>query len=100
MHCEPVLQRQLLDHVTHLPVPNDRQFVRSKTAGSGLVKNSRWSDSTALLRSLAATTTLIFNSDAPCEIMRTLMSFSAVNARDDIPGVWRMLSPTIQTMAW
>src|ERR1019366_5803026 len=94
-----ILGRELLYHSTHIPVTDDRQFHFSKAAGSGLVKNSRWSDSTAPFRSAAATTTLIFSSDAPCEIMRTLMSFRPPKAREATPGVWRMLSPTMQTMA-
>src|SRR5690242_4869787 len=101
---EPILRRELLDQPSHLSVTDNRQFhgscSYSKAAGSGFVKNSWCSDSTALFRSAAATTRLIFSSDAPCEIIRTFMFLSAAKARDATPGVCRMLSPTMHTMAW
>src|SRR5262249_8372354 len=100
MDLEIVLRGELLDQASHFSVADDGESFHSKEAGSGFVKNSRWRDSTARRTSVAATTTLRLSRDAPWEIMRTLRSLSAEKTREETPGVWRMLSPTMQTMAW
>src|SRR5580658_6846026 len=95
---DAALQREALDQAAHFSVTCDGDG-HSNTLGSSSEKNSVWSDSTAWRRSFSATTKLRFNSEAPCEIMRMFMSVRESNARAATPGVYRMFSPTRQTMA-
>ena len=59
MDGESVLRCKLLDQLAHFSVAHNREFRSdsySNDAGSGVRKNSRWSDSIARCRSAAATT--------------------------------------------
>src|SRR5271166_5493497 len=72
---------------------------QSNTSGSTSEKNrvcSRW---IAPGTSASSTTNDMLISDAPCEIMRTLMSFTASKTCAATPGRSRMLSPTRQMIA-
>src|SRR5579872_5858580 len=102
MNGEAVLRCKLLDQLAHFSVTDNREFRSasySNDAGSGVLKNSRWSDSTARRRSAAATTMLRFNCEAPCDTMRGRIPSNAANARADTLLQRRRFSPTIQTMA-
>src|SRR5690349_8115816 len=102
MNREAVLRRELLDQPAHFSVADNREFRTasySNDAGSGVLKNSRWSDSTARRRSDAATTMLRFNCDAPCETMRGRTPSSAAKARAETLPQRRIFSPTRHTIA-
>ena len=58
------------------------------------MKNSVCNNWTLLFKSDWATTKLMFNTDAPCEIIRILTSRIALNARADTPDVDLIFSPT------
>src|SRR6478752_4020208 len=96
-----VLGGKLLDQFAHFSVANNCEFRSSsysKDAGSGVRKNSRWSDSTARCRSGAATTILKFNCEAPCDTIRGRMPSKAPKARAETWSQCRMFSPTRQTI--
>src|SRR5277367_1197488 len=71
----------------------------SKISGSGLSKNSACSERTASSASSSSIMKLMLISDAPCEIMRTLMWRMALKSRAAIPFCPRIFSPTMQTSA-
>src|SRR5579884_3054314 len=70
-----------------------------KISGSKSEKKAEWRRRTASGTSSSLITKVRLISEAPWEIMRTLMSPRAVNTRAAMPEVPRIFSPTRQTMA-
>ena len=88
------------DFPAHPPVADEREGERAGGPHSGAPsRNARCNKRTALSASVSATTRERLISEAPSEIIRTLISFSASNARAAIPLRRSSPSPTMQTIA-
>ena len=94
---EAVFRRELFDQPAHLSVADDGKrssfrlhepSIPLEDVGIELSKEFlRAALSTVRTRSASATTKLRFSSEAPCEIMRTLMSVQRAEDRAATPGV-------------
>src|SRR5271157_5274721 len=91
-------QRSSLTSPQHEQV--ERAVTQSKTSGSTSAKNLACSRRTASGTSASSITNVRLISEAPCEIIRTLIWRMVSKTCAATPGVSRRFSPTRQTIAF